>query len=1005
MSYFKKCGNIASCRIYSRKNAKVQQARIVYDSAHSIAHFDTQWAVYCFSTCLWVTSYHYTVDQKSSCHKFVATLTQLLPNTKNIDLALSPEIWVLRPCGKLGCAPNQCPSRQHRGRTRDRNPVAALKERFNINQPTQSKACSRSGSHSRSRSKGPDNSRSSQPCQPLANISNASTPRHDRSKSGDRYDRSVSFSTALHTPPSFSSRSHSSTMPPHEAANILSLLKALQQDMADVRNRITALELNDQHMARIEQHLGPPSSLLQLLLSLLLLLHLPPYYFFFIFLPITSSSSSSPSMVSSPDQTRDEIQAINAKHSAIENKLDMLANSISGFIRSITSSSSSSNAANNNFDYDFFVRNPPNLVDIDKFSLNDSLFSSHSSFSSSSPPPNSFNIFSFNINSLKMHLQNKIELLNNFFSLKQISFGSVVDTHLHPKQMHFLAKRLSTYTVFSSVLDTSLIWGYLFYPIYFNQPQIASKRIHRLFNFLLSSGYVDFTPINFSDSLGTFHHANFSSRIDYVWSCPLLKSFLLTLAIFDVRDLDFSDYNPVITFYDCSFLHFSIKLARTYQLKWRFHRIFLLDSITPSQWDDFSTHVDKLCNISPTLFASWHINRMYEYLHTNIITGANAILLACTIGNDHTPKLPKDLKILLQHYCFLNRVLHSIRLLRKYLHTFSSSHDHKWSIYLVRLNNIFRLYSSIFPTVPVLPLVLSSCWADNFNALFDTLSQSSKSLRGLHLLIEKEFQDSSIKTFIDSRDSNFDTDISSFINSALSRSRRRIVLDRVFINHPTTPRLLTNPKDISDAVVNHFQNAVPIKSAPPSHISALPDRWRSAYSPIDAVSFDIYDSLLSSPSLEEWLSTRQAIVCLIPKPHEWRCQLKNTRPITLLEVIQKSFVKLFYNRLSSILATHNVLTSGNFAGLPGGTCRNPIITLESIIHDAVCNSSPLWILSQDISKAFDSVNLTMLKFALERIRLPASAIMLLLSLFMHRFNWVYMAHGDTSSYQVRIGID
>ncbi|GBB87860.1 hypothetical protein RclHR1_14350009 [Rhizophagus clarus] len=44
-------------------------------------------------------------------------------------------------------------------------------------------------------------------------------------------------------------------------------------------------------------------------------------------------------------QTYDEIQAINAKHSAIENKLDMLANSISGFIGSIASSSSSSNSA------------------------------------------------------------------------------------------------------------------------------------------------------------------------------------------------------------------------------------------------------------------------------------------------------------------------------------------------------------------------------------------------------------------------------------------------------------------------------------------------------------------------------------------------------------------------------------------------------------------------------------------------------------------------------------
>ncbi|GES74209.1 hypothetical protein RCL_jg4597.t1 [Rhizophagus clarus] len=57
-----------------------------------------------------------------------------------------------------------------------------------------------------------------------------------------------------------------------------------------------------------------------------------------------SSSSPTSHAVPSSTQTRDEIQAINAKHSAIENKLDMLANSISSFIGSITSSSSSSNS-------------------------------------------------------------------------------------------------------------------------------------------------------------------------------------------------------------------------------------------------------------------------------------------------------------------------------------------------------------------------------------------------------------------------------------------------------------------------------------------------------------------------------------------------------------------------------------------------------------------------------------------------------------------------------------
>ncbi|GBC09197.1 hypothetical protein RclHR1_08680014 [Rhizophagus clarus] len=562
----------------------------------------------------------------------------------------------------------------------------------------------------------------------------------------------------------------------------------------------------------------------------------------------------------------------------------------------------------NNFNYDSFVRNPPNPVDVENLSLQDSLFSSNSS-----PPPlsNSFNISSLNINGLKTHSHNKIELLNNFFSLKHISLGGVVDTHLHPKQMQFLSKRLSNYTVFSSSLDTSqyirssggislfienslaphvhtytshssrllsvdlyfkgniklrifvvylpptsdqvlrdstidllihalsdtkrLVFHHAicgdfnmhldqFYPIFFNQPQIASKCIHRLFNFLLSSSYVDFTPVNFSDSLGTFHRADIITRINYIWSCPLLKSFLLTSIIFDACDSSLSDHNPVITYFDSSLLRSSIKLVRARQLKRRSCRVFFLDSVSPALWDDFSAHIDTACNIPPTTFASWHINRMCKYLHSSIIAGATAVLPSRTIENDHTPKLLKDLETLIQHYRFLNRVLHFIRLLRKYPHSFSSSHDRKWSVYRIRLGNIFCLYKSCFSTIPVLPTTLSSCRADNFKHIFDILSHSSSLLRGLHLLQEKEYQDISIKSHIEKRDHNFDTDISSFINSALSHSRRRIVLDRVFIDHPTALRLLTDPLDISDAVVTHFQNVVPVKSTPPLHLSALPDR-------------------------------------------------------------------------------------------------------------------------------------------------------------------------------------
>ncbi|GBB86991.1 hypothetical protein RclHR1_13440009 [Rhizophagus clarus] len=288
-------------------------------------------------------------------------------------------------CGKLGCAPNQCPSRQDRGHSRGRNPVAALKERFNINRPARPKERSRSGSHSRSRSKGPGISQPSQSQKPLANTRLNDNPRQDRSKSNDKRDRSVSFSTVLRTPPPLSTPNQATTMSPHEAANILSLLKSLQQDMADVRDRITALELNDRRMTRIEQHLGllPPPDIPttnQTSAMLVDALTIPDSTFKQVFprpaaspaltnlnplspgftpsrpvrapisapvdIPDISPLSSASHMAPPSTQTHDEIQAINAKHSAIENKLDMLANSISGFIGSIASSSSSSDSAN-----------------------------------------------------------------------------------------------------------------------------------------------------------------------------------------------------------------------------------------------------------------------------------------------------------------------------------------------------------------------------------------------------------------------------------------------------------------------------------------------------------------------------------------------------------------------------------------------------------------------------------------------------------------------------------
>ena len=150
---------------------------------------------------------------------------------------------------------------------------------------------------------------------------------------------------------------------------------------------------------------------------------------------------------------------------------------------------------------------------------------------------------------------------------------------------------------------------------------------------------------------------------------------------------------------------------------------------------------------------------------------------------------------------------------------------------------------------------------------------------------------------------------------------------------------------------------------------------------------------------------RQAIVYPIPKPHEWESQLKNTRPITLLETARKCFVKLITNRLSHILYKHNVLQGGNFAGLPGGSCEPPIHVLDSLITDSLLNKKSLWILSQDISKAFDSVSLPMLNLAMARLKIPPLCRQLIIHLFTKRDNSVLTANGPTPPYRVKIGID
>src|SRR4051812_44468669 len=265
--------------------------------------------------------------------------------------------------------------------------------------------------------------------------------------------------------------------------------------------------------------------------------------------------------------------------------------------------------------------------------------------------------------------------------------------------------------------------------------------------------------------------------------------------------------------------------------------------------------------------------------------------------------------------------------------------------------------------------------------------------------------------------------------------------------------LETDPVKVKELANDHFKTIAGIPPSTPPTIDEMSDRWQLAYLPSDEINPTIYKDLLAPPTDEEWKEAiknlsnnkaaglsgipydlikqlpeeaslylkllitecfdleeipshwKDATIYPIPKPYDWNCYLSNTRPITLLDTARKIMTRIMNKRLSSILAANHVLKGNNYAGLPGSNCSTPIAILESIIQDAKSHNKPLFIFLQDISKAFDSMDVRMLQLAMQRLKIPTGFIKLVTALFTDRYNTVITAYGHSAPYKTKIGID
>ncbi|GET56800.1 hypothetical protein RIR_jg14016.t2 [Rhizophagus irregularis DAOM 181602=DAOM 197198] len=551
----------------------------------------------------------------------------------------------------------------------------------------------------------------------------------------------------------------------------------------------------------------------------------------------------------------------------------------------------------------------------------------------------------------------------------------------------------------------------------------------------------------------TFFYDNGSSRLDYIWSSPGFPApglFSQVVTCPNLFDRPFTDHKVLTTVFDFNSCLAILAKSRLKQKK-EMRTIFSYASTSVEQWNNFTVEVDDSLGVyldshyrPNSDFSSLSLDRMWHALKAAIISAAIETLPFQKVSNTHRHSYSPELTKLIAINKFLDRFLYRLTTRRSNRPAQIVQMTAALPSHLENLASLLPDYS--VPTYSTTPA-----------SVFKSFLRSQKNLVSAFLSTKfAQHLTDSVEYYTALRDEHFSNSLGTFIDSALSVEKRSIVLDRVLVVLDSTPTLLTDPSDIKHAAVSHFQSIVSPPLVHYSSITSFPARWQQAYTPLTNVSASLYDPVLAPISLQEWSAVissmpnnkasgpskisyemikhlsgealdfslllantclsrgdipadwREAVVYPIPKPHDFDAQLKNTRPITLLETVRKCVVKVVTNRLSNILADSKILQGGNFAGLPGGSTDVPIKMLDAIIHQHKHDSTDdqeLWIVSQDISKAFDSMDLNMLKLALDRLHIPALLVRFILNLFTRRNNKIITCHGDTAAYRVRVGID
>ncbi|KAG9297165.1 hypothetical protein G9A89_019446 [Geosiphon pyriformis] len=231
----------------------------------------------------------------------------------------------------------------------------------------------------------------------------------------------------------------------------------------------------------------------------------------------------------------------------------------------------------------------------------------------------------------------------------------------------------------------------------------------------------------------------------------------------------------------------------------------------------------------------------------------------------------------------------------------------------------------------------------NFDLIHSALAKARKSYRSFKLVESKHAKESLIKQAIGKRMESFELNKSHIIRSVLERPFRKVVLDHLVVDD----ELILEPvlvKSKVDKIMEGWTRKCEV-------VSDLSEDWARQYWPLDYVFDGAFSDVMCSISFDEL----SAVVKDLPEEKRLEGVLMNTHPIALIETAHKILSKILSDRISLACSTFDVLCGDNFSVLKGTTMQSPIFAIGSVVEDALEKNRELWLVLQDMRKAYDSV--------------------------------------------------